>query len=150
MFNVRPLLTAAATLLLTGTALADYRMTLQETGMLDYYCSITVSLENLSDEPLAEINGHFFSYVGEEEVGRSRGALFLDMLPGAAARHLRNSERAVRRRDQLPLRRRQLPPRRIVRRPPGMRAADRAAGADQRGGAALAGKTSGHQDSAAR
>ncbi len=31
---------------------ADYRMTVTETGKRDYYCTITVALENLSGKPL--------------------------------------------------------------------------------------------------
>lgn len=53
--------------------------------MQDYYCSITVELTNETDAPLAEINGHFFSFVGEESVGRSRGASFLNVPAGTSA-----------------------------------------------------------------
>ena len=65
-----------------NAAAADYRLTLTEFGKRDYYCTITVTLENLSEQPLVEINGFFLSFVGDEEVGRSKGASFLDVAPG--------------------------------------------------------------------
>ncbi|MEM7025349.1 MAG: hypothetical protein AAF637_22580 [Pseudomonadota bacterium] len=73
---------ALASCVLAGPAVADYRMELSGTGMEDYYCRITVALRNETSSPLAEINGHFYSFVGEDNVGRSRGASFLNAAPG--------------------------------------------------------------------
>jgi len=71
---------------LAGAAAAeDYRLKLAHTGLRDYYCQITVTLENASDAPLTEINGHFYSYVGSENVGRSKGAWFMNVAPGETA-----------------------------------------------------------------
>lgn len=71
-----------ASCMLAGPAAADYRMELSGLGMEDYYCRITVVLKNETDSPLAEVNGHFYSFVGDENVGRSRGASFLDTPAG--------------------------------------------------------------------
>ncbi|MBX3664210.1 MAG: hypothetical protein KF834_00865 [Burkholderiales bacterium] len=57
----------------------DYALRLTGTGMRDYYCQIVVRLENRTDAPLAEIAGHFHSYIGQERVGRSRGAWFMNV-----------------------------------------------------------------------
>ncbi|MEM9441755.1 MAG: hypothetical protein AAGA73_15020 [Pseudomonadota bacterium] len=62
---------------------ADYRMSLIETGKRDYYCTITVQVENMSEEVLADLNGHFISVKDDEDVGRSKGASFLNVEPGA-------------------------------------------------------------------
>lgn len=74
----------AATLTATDVA-ADYTLTLQDKGMRAYYCTITVSLENTTDAPLTEINGHFFSFLDDAQVGRSKGASFLNVAPGGQA-----------------------------------------------------------------
>ena len=76
---------AAPFAFLTTAATADYVLSVEETGLRDYYCQVTVSLENTSDAALTEINGHFFSFVGDEQVGRSKGASFLNIAPGASA-----------------------------------------------------------------
>lgn len=76
------LISAAGLVSVTSAYAADYRMTLTDIGQRDYYCTITVELENLSGMPLDDINGYFLSYVGEEEVGRSKGASFLNVGPG--------------------------------------------------------------------
>ncbi|WP_224826721.1 DUF4232 domain-containing protein [Cognatishimia sp. MH4019] len=80
-----PLTAAALSASLATTAAADYMLTLQDTGMRSYYCTITVSLTNTTDTPLTEVNGHFFSFLGEEQVGRSKGASFLNIAPGDSA-----------------------------------------------------------------
>ncbi|MGD1883904.1 MAG: hypothetical protein ACFB11_16550 [Paracoccaceae bacterium] len=63
---------------------ADYKLDLVETGLREYYCTITVMLTNNSDQPLTEINGYFLSYVGDMQVGRSKGNSFLNMEPGGS------------------------------------------------------------------
>ena len=68
-----------------GAQAADYRLTLTEIGKRDYYCTITVELENISGSPLAEINGFVLSYVEEVEVGHSKGASFLNVESGERA-----------------------------------------------------------------
>ena len=75
----------ASILMLGSAAAADYRLKLVDVGKRDYYCTITVELENLSEAPLADINGFFLSYVDQEEVGRSKGASFLNVEPGGTA-----------------------------------------------------------------
>ncbi|MEL7164990.1 MAG: hypothetical protein AAGL96_05910 [Pseudomonadota bacterium] len=66
-------------------AAAEYTLALQEIGKRDYYCTITVELTNSTDKPLTEINAFFLNYVGETEVGRSKGASFSNVAPGASA-----------------------------------------------------------------
>lgn len=68
-----------------GAQSADYRMTLTDIGKRDYYCTITVRLENLSATALQDLNGFFLSYVGDTESGRSKGASFLNVAPGGSA-----------------------------------------------------------------
>lgn len=67
------------------SAAAEYRLTLEGTGLREYYCTVTATLTNESDEPLTEINGYFFSYIGDEKVGRSKGQSFLNLAPGESA-----------------------------------------------------------------
>ncbi|MEJ6404817.1 hypothetical protein [Yoonia sp. 2307UL14-13] len=66
----------------SGSAFGDYALDLIETGKRDYYCTITVALTNDSSEMLTEINAFFLNYVGAEEVGRSKGASFMNVAPG--------------------------------------------------------------------
>ena len=80
-----PIITLALALVMPATALADYRMELIGTGKVDYYCSITVALENRTDTLLSEVNGFFMSVIDGKDVGRSRGASFLAIAPGARA-----------------------------------------------------------------
>ena len=68
-----------------GPVAAEYTLTLKDIGKRDYYCIITVELPNGTDEPLTEINAFFLNYVGETEVGRSKGASFANVAPGTSA-----------------------------------------------------------------
>lgn len=82
--------TAAATVMLMVLAPsvslgADYTLRVGDTGKRDYYCTLTAILENGSDVPLTEISGFFYAYVGEEQVGRSKGAWFMNIAPGGRA-----------------------------------------------------------------
>jgi len=76
---------------LTGALIAaplmaqDYVLKLTGTGIRDYYCRITVRLENRTDAALGEIAGHFHSYIGRELVGRSRGDWFMNVPSKGAA-----------------------------------------------------------------
>lgn len=62
---------------------ADFALSLSSTGKRDYYCVVSVVLENRSTAPLTELSGYFLSYVGEEKVGRSKGAWFINMPAGS-------------------------------------------------------------------
>ncbi|MEL6100400.1 MAG: hypothetical protein AAFO97_11235 [Pseudomonadota bacterium] len=68
-----------------GSVAAEYTLTLKDIGKRDYYCTITVELANGTDEPLTEINAFFLNYIGETEVGRSKGASFANVAPGTSA-----------------------------------------------------------------
>lgn len=80
---------AALAIPLSFTAAAalaqDYVLTITDTGLREYYCQITVELENKTDEQLTEISGYFYSYIGTEKVGRSKGAWFMNVPPGGTA-----------------------------------------------------------------
>ncbi len=76
------LLTAA---LGSAAQASDYHLTLVETGLREYYCQITVELENKSGEPLVEISGFFYNYIGAREVGRSKGTWFMNVASGEKA-----------------------------------------------------------------
>ncbi|MFQ6548983.1 hypothetical protein AADZ90_013585 [Aestuariibius sp. 2305UL40-4] len=78
-------LAVMAAVLLPAPALAEYRLDLTETGMRDYYCTITVALTNGGAEALTEVNAYFLSFVGDRQVGRSKGASFRDVPAGGTA-----------------------------------------------------------------
>lgn len=63
----------------------DYVLTLHETGLREYYCTMRVTLENRTDAQLTEISGYFYSYIDGEEVGRSKGAWFMNVPSGGTA-----------------------------------------------------------------
>ncbi|MEL7203908.1 MAG: hypothetical protein AAFX07_08485 [Pseudomonadota bacterium] len=82
----KTLLSIIASGLLTAPALAaDYKMSVTDTGLREYYCQLTVTLENTDDAPLGEISGYFYAYIGDEKVGRSKGAWFLNVDSGDTA-----------------------------------------------------------------
>ena len=77
-----------ATALCLGAAplhAGDYLLTLIDSKLREYYCQITVTLENTTDAPLTEISGFFYAYIGDEEVGRSKGAWFMNVPAGGVA-----------------------------------------------------------------
>ena len=78
---------AAATVCTLGLAVsaeaADYRLTVVDTGVRDYYCTLTARLENASGETLDDLNGFFVFFVGGEQVGQSWANSFLNTAPGA-------------------------------------------------------------------
>lgn len=81
---MRPALCLVA-LMFATPASAEYKLALIDTGMRDYYCTITVELTNTSSAPLTEINAFFLNYVGDKLVGRSKGSSFMNVAPGATA-----------------------------------------------------------------
>lgn len=64
---------------------AGYRIALIETGKRDDYYAITVQIRNQSNEPPADLNGHFVSLVRAEGIGRNKGASFLNVGPSTTA-----------------------------------------------------------------
>jgi len=71
---------------IAGSAWADgYTLALKETGKRDYYCTVTIALTNETAEPLTEINAFFLNFIGDTQVGRSKGASFLNVGPGETA-----------------------------------------------------------------
>lgn len=78
-------MTAAFCACAASSSMADYAIEIEGTGMRAYYCTITVSLHNQTDAPLTEVNGHFFSYLDGTQVGRSKGASFLNVAPDGRA-----------------------------------------------------------------
>ncbi|GFE50402.1 hypothetical protein So717_21550 [Roseobacter cerasinus] len=77
---------AVALVMMATPVMAEYRLEITDTGKRDYYCTITVALTNESAEPLTEINAFFLNYIGDTQVGRSKGASFFNVAPGASAR----------------------------------------------------------------
>ncbi|MEM9248849.1 MAG: hypothetical protein AAGB05_09165 [Pseudomonadota bacterium] len=82
---MRTIALAASVMIAGGPSSAQYLLEIEGFGLREYYCQITVSLENQSDSPLTEISGFFYNYIGEEKVGRSKGAWFMSVAPGARA-----------------------------------------------------------------
>ena len=85
-----PILTSLAALGfglgLCGPAVAaDYRLTLVETGTRDYYCTMTVMLENRAAITINDVNGRFNLLVGETVVGRTHPSSFWGVDPGTAS-----------------------------------------------------------------
>ncbi|MEM6566690.1 MAG: hypothetical protein AAF665_19725 [Pseudomonadota bacterium] len=71
-------------LIFAAPAQAEYRLDLVDTGKRDYYCTITVSLTNEGGAQLTELNVFFLNFIGNEQVGRSKGASFMNVSPGAS------------------------------------------------------------------
>ncbi|MEQ3710419.1 MAG: hypothetical protein ABNH38_17715 [Tateyamaria sp.] len=65
------------------SASADYRLALTDLGKREYYCTITVELTNEGDAALTEINAFFLNFIGDTQVGRSKGASFMNVEPSA-------------------------------------------------------------------
>ncbi|MEM8640341.1 MAG: hypothetical protein AAGG51_16225 [Cyanobacteria bacterium P01_G01_bin.54] len=71
-----------ATLPCTLAIAADYRVSLAEAGIRDYYCTTTIEIENLSDAPLLGINT-FMDLMGADGlITTSRGVLAGPIAPG--------------------------------------------------------------------
>lgn len=85
MSGYRVLIVALGLAVPSASAAQDYVLSLEGMGMREYYCQITVTLENRTAEPLTEISGFFYSYEGDMQVGRSKGAWFMGVEPDATA-----------------------------------------------------------------
>jgi len=83
--GMMPVLCAAC---FAGPAFADYRLEFEGTSFRDYYCGVTLTMTNESDETLTEINGFVVSMIEGEQVARSRGMSFLNLAPGESASNL--------------------------------------------------------------
>ncbi len=82
--NLRQFLFVPLLALAPSVALAsDYVLAIESKGLREYYCTITVSLENVSAKKLTEISGFFYSYIEDEMVGRSKGAWFMNVEPSS-------------------------------------------------------------------
>lgn len=76
--------TLKASVLLIGSLLAQavltetplYTMEQTETGLREYYCQATFTMKSDCPSRFADINGFFYVYIGDDEVGRSKGASF--------------------------------------------------------------------------
>ncbi|MEM6638189.1 MAG: hypothetical protein AAF667_20160 [Pseudomonadota bacterium] len=77
--------TIALAAMTASVAQADYRLVFEGTSFREYYCGVTLTMTNESPAPLVEINGFVASFIGDEQVGRSRGASFLNLAPGESA-----------------------------------------------------------------
>jgi hypothetical protein len=76
---------AMAALSLVGVAAAaDYRVSLVEAGVRDYYCTTTIEIENLSDAPLIGINSFVDLHGADGLINTSRGGLAGPTAPGEA------------------------------------------------------------------
>jgi len=71
-------MTVASMLLAWSTHAMDNALTLalEETGQREYYCTATFALTKPGGVPYQDINGFFYVLVGDEQVGRSKGASF--------------------------------------------------------------------------
>ncbi|MEM6460278.1 MAG: hypothetical protein AAF724_00015 [Pseudomonadota bacterium] len=49
---------------------------LHDTGKREYYCTATFKLSAGKDPAYQDVNGYFYVFVGDEQVGRSKGASF--------------------------------------------------------------------------
>ena len=76
----------AAGACLDNAGAAEFELSLTETGKRDYYCTVTLTVTNTTDDVvLDEINGRVMLRIGEEQVGRSKGASLLAAAPGGTA-----------------------------------------------------------------
>ncbi len=76
----------AAGACLDNAGAADFELSLTDTGKRDYYCTVTLTVTNTTDDVvLDEINGRLMLRIGEEQVARSKGASLLAAPPGGTA-----------------------------------------------------------------
>ncbi|WP_424970717.1 hypothetical protein [Dinoroseobacter sp. S76] len=82
----RYVLACGLALTLPATAAwAEFDLALGEIGKREYYCTAQMTLTNTGPDPVMEVSGHFYLYVGAERVGRSKGTWFMNIAPGASA-----------------------------------------------------------------
>lgn len=79
---MRLLFTIFACLTTANHAWAEYQLEFEGTGFREYYCGVKLKLTNKSDQNLTEINGFVLSFIGDEQVGRSRGSSFFNVAAG--------------------------------------------------------------------
>lgn len=84
----RILSAAVFTCLIASPVGAEYRLEFESTSFREYYCGVTLTMTNESDETLTEINGFVASMIDGEQVARSRGMSFLNLAPGESASNL--------------------------------------------------------------
>ncbi|MEO1200584.1 MAG: hypothetical protein AAFX39_15355 [Pseudomonadota bacterium] len=87
----RLLLSALALVAVTSGAVAqtaDYSLSVVETGQRDYYCTVTLRLDNASDGTVNDLNGSVVLLAGDEAVGQSRASSFLNVGPGETGERL--------------------------------------------------------------
>ncbi|NBB82136.1 MAG: hypothetical protein GVY28_01895 [Alphaproteobacteria bacterium] len=63
---------------------ADYRVSLVDAGMRDYYCTTTIAIENISDAPLVGINTFVDLMSADGLINTSRGVMAGPVAPGEA------------------------------------------------------------------
>ena len=51
-------------------------LTLQDTGKREYYCQATFELASPGEAMFQDVNGYFYVFVDDEQVGRSKGSSF--------------------------------------------------------------------------
>ncbi|ABV93761.1 hypothetical protein Dshi_2022 [Dinoroseobacter shibae DFL 12 = DSM 16493] len=61
---------------------AEFELSLGEIGLREYYCTAQMTLANRGERPALEVSGHFLLYVGDTQVGRSKGTWFMNLAPG--------------------------------------------------------------------
>ncbi|MCR9088861.1 MAG: hypothetical protein NXH97_19205 [Rhodobacteraceae bacterium] len=81
----RALLSFVAMAAVAPASAADYMLRVTDTGQREYYCTVTVALDNVSSAPVTEISGFFFTFADDAQVGRSKGSWFLNVAPGDTA-----------------------------------------------------------------
>ena len=84
----RTMIAATLACLAASPAWADYKLEFNSTSFREYYCGVTLTMTNESEETLTEINGFVASMVDGEQVARSRGMSFLNLAPGDSMSNL--------------------------------------------------------------
>ena len=84
----KTVLASTLLLLVSSPVAADYRLEFEGTSFREYYCGVTLTMTNESDEALTEINGFVASMIDGEQVARSRGMSFLNLAPGESGTRL--------------------------------------------------------------
>ncbi|MEM1046822.1 MAG: hypothetical protein AAGL24_11735 [Pseudomonadota bacterium] len=53
-----------------------FQLALRDTGKREYYCTATFELTAQTVVPYRDVNGYFYVFVGDQQVGRSKGTSF--------------------------------------------------------------------------
>ena len=67
---------AAMGLALPAMAADGMTLALEDTDKREYYCQAMFALTATGEAAFADVNGYFYVFVGDEQVGRSKGASF--------------------------------------------------------------------------